>query len=51
MERKRESKEGRKKVGNESAKKIKTSPNFGLKRMRQSKLLYNLQQKLVQNLV
>jgi len=42
---KKESKRSEKKIGNESAKK-----NIWLMRMRESKILYNLQQKPTQNL-
>ena len=48
MEREKESKRRNKKFRNESAQ--KRSPKFFLMGMRESKILYNLQQKLVQNL-
>ena len=45
---KEKSKRSEKKIGNESAKKKKEK--VCLMRMRESKILYNLQQKLTQNL-
>jgi len=47
MGEKKESKRSEKKIGNESAKK-KNKSKFWLMRMRESKILYNLQQTLVQ---